>query len=72
MLQSKLTKSRILVSGACGSVGSAIVKRLIADGHQVCAFDNSEDGLFELEQSIQSHKDNLRLFLGDIRDKKPC
>ena len=69
MLQSKLTKSRILVSGACGSVGSAIVKRLIADGHLVCAFDNSEDGLFELEQSIQSHKDNLRLFLGDIRDK---
>lgn len=70
MLINKLQNSRILVTGACGSVGSAMVKQLIKDGHEVCALDNREDGLFELEQNVQAHKNNLRLFLGDVRDKQ--
>lgn len=63
-----LPKSRILVTGACGSVGSTLVKRLLDDGHTVCAFDNSEDGLFQLDQSEAHRNEQLRVFLGDIRD----
>ncbi len=60
--------SRILVTGACGSVGSALVRRLLVDGHTVCAFDQSEDGLFNLDQELQEGGGRLRMFLGNVRD----
>ena len=61
---------RILITGACGSVGSELTKFLLNNDNTICAFDNSEDGLFRLEQSVKnkSKKDNLRLFFGDVRD----
>jgi len=63
--------SRILVTGACGSIGSAIVERLLISGCIVCAFDQNEDGLFKLDQNFRSaHKGNLKLFVGSIRDEK--
>jgi FlaA1/EpsC-like NDP-sugar epimerase len=61
--------SRVLVTGACGSVGSALVRRLLDDGHTVCAFDQSEDGLFKLEQELKDGCSRLRLFLGTVRDE---
>lgn len=62
-------KSRILVTGACGSIGSKMVERLLVDGHIVCAFDQSEDGLFKLDQKFNPLYDgNLKLFIGSIRD----
>lgn len=66
----KVSKSRVLVTGACGSVGSALVRRLLRDGHTVCAFDQSEDGLFNLEQEMKDMaKGRLRPFLGNVRDE---
>ena len=44
---------RVLVTGACGSVGSELVKELLKRGYIVCAFDNSEDNLFQLDQNIK-------------------
>ncbi len=66
----KLPNSRILITGACGSVGSALVKRLLNEGHIVCAFDNNEDGLFKLDQEHTNRNEKLRIFLGDVRDIK--
>lgn len=64
-------KSRILVTGACGSIGAELVGTLLDDQHIVCAFDQSEDGLFKLDQKFNSaHGPNLKLFLGSIRDSK--
>ena len=74
-LKSKLNnmknkKSRILITGACGSVGSALVRKLLDNGHTVCAYDQSEDGLFKLDQDLHDvAKGNLRPFLGNIRDE---
>jgi UDP-N-acetylglucosamine 4,6-dehydratase/5-epimerase len=63
--------SRILVTGACGSIGSKIVERLLIDGHTVCAFDQSEDGLFKLDQKFNSKfGTNLKMFIGSVRDKE--
>jgi UDP-N-acetylglucosamine 4,6-dehydratase/5-epimerase len=62
-------KSRVLVTGACGSVGSALVRRLLDEGHTVCAFDQNEDGLFRLEQELEDGGGRLRLFLGNVRDE---
>lgn len=63
-------KSRILVTGACGSIGSGMVERLLGEGHVICAFDQSEDGLFNLDQKFRSiYGDNLKLFVGSVRDE---
>jgi UDP-N-acetylglucosamine 4,6-dehydratase/5-epimerase len=63
-------KKRVLVTGACGSIGSSLVLKLLLSGSIVCAFDNSEDGLFKLSKSISPDlSKRLRIFLGDIRDK---
>ena len=61
---------RILVTGACGSIGKALVFRLLNDGNKVCAFDNNEDGLFHLSKEINLCKSGskLKVFVGDIRD----
>lgn len=63
--------SRVLVTGACGSIGSMIVKKALDMGCVVCAFDNSEDGLFRLDQLHRPRfGDNLKLFIGCIRSEK--
>lgn len=63
------SRERVLVTGASGSVGSALVRRLLRDGHTVCAFDQNEDGLFRLSQELRAGDDRLKLFLGNVRDK---
>jgi len=61
----------ILVTGGAGSIGSEIVKKLLEYAPNVVrVFDNNETGLFELQQELQ--KENLRMFVGDIRDKERC
>ena len=63
-------KSRILVTGASGSIGSALVQKLLEGNHVVCAFDHSEDGLFRLDQKFRiKYGENLKLFIGTIRDE---
>lgn len=62
---------RILITGACGSVGTKLTEAILKESHVVCAFDNNEDGLFELKKQFQKkYPNNLKLFLGDIRDQK--
>jgi FlaA1/EpsC-like NDP-sugar epimerase len=61
---------RILVTGACGTVGHELVKQLIdqfAVTELIC-MDNNESGLFFLEQEFRNH-DNANFFVGDVRDR---
>jgi FlaA1/EpsC-like NDP-sugar epimerase len=64
--------NRILITGACGSIGSALTKKLLSEDKIVCALDNSEDGLFKLKRDIKNnhYSNNLKTFLGDVRDIK--
>ena len=59
----------ILVTGGAGSIGAAIVRKLI-DCHvkTIRVLDNNETGLYHLENSLRSNK--VRTFVGDIRDPK--
>jgi UDP-N-acetylglucosamine 4,6-dehydratase/5-epimerase len=62
--------TRVLVTGACGSIGSSLVDKLLSLGCTVCAFDHNEDGLFHLDQKYRnSFGDSLKLFLGNVRDE---
>jgi UDP-N-acetylglucosamine 4,6-dehydratase len=61
----------ILVTGAAGSIGTEIVRKLMEhEAKVVRAFDNNETGLFELQKKIG--KENLRILVGDIKDKERC
>jgi UDP-glucose 4-epimerase len=58
---------RILVTGAAGFIGSNLVDRLIADGHEVTGFDNFSTGQPEfLSDAIRSPR--FRLERGDVLD----
>ena len=62
---------RVLITGACGSIGAALAKQLLANGSKVCLFDNNEDGLFHLNKDLNSFpQNNIRIFYGDVRDKQ--
>lgn len=61
---------RVLITGACGSIGSSMVEKMLSLGCIVCAFDQNEDGLFHLDQKYKhNYGDNIKLFLGSVRDK---
>ena len=64
-----LKNKRIAVTGACGTIGSELIKQLTANysvGELLC-LDNNESELFFLEQRY-SHLSNCWFFLTDIRD----
>lgn len=65
-----LKNKRVLVTGACGTVGSELVRLLLEGNYspsEVIGLDNNESGLFSLEQRFLTEK-KAGFFLADIRD----
>ena len=62
---------RVLVTGACGTVGNELVRQLLKDYPvgELIVLDNNESELFFLEQRF-SQNNQARFFLGDVRDVK--
>jgi len=73
-LQKSLTRKRILITGAAGSIGSGIVKQLMGiDVEQLILCDNRETALYELQyqlQQIAGGTDNMVFCLSDVRNKE--
>jgi NAD dependent epimerase/dehydratase len=63
-------KSKILVTGADGFIGSHLVEALVRQGHSVRAFVlyNSFNSWGWLDQCADDVKSNFEVFSGDIRD----
>jgi len=59
-------KSRILVTGGSGFLGSALVLRLVSLGHKVAVLDNNFRGSIE---KIKDVLDKILFIEGDIRNK---
>lgn len=59
----------VLVTGGCGSIGSRLVKKILADNPSVVrVFDNNEEALFGLQKELGDDAP-VRYLLGDIRDQ---
>lgn len=62
----------ILVTGACGTVGSELVRQLLTEPEyapaEVVGIDNNESQLFFLDQQYLKD-DRARFFVADIRDR---
>ena len=69
-MKTSFSKKRILVTGACGTIGHELTRQLLS-GYQfdeLVALDNNESELFFLEQEFENNS-NAHFFLADIRDK---
>lgn len=67
-----LQKSIVFVSGAAGSIGSEIVRQLIAFGvKRVILFDKAESELYNLQQELirQNTATAFKVVLGDVTNK---
>ena len=69
-MKSFFVNKRILVTGACGTIGRELVRQLLEDYHvgELTALDNNESELFFLEQHFSKHQ-HAHFFLADIRDR---
>ncbi|NOX34507.1 MAG: polysaccharide biosynthesis protein [Deltaproteobacteria bacterium] len=64
-----LSQKRILITGACGTVGSELTKQLLEDHKplEIVGIDNNESELFFLEQKYLKYG-NTKFAIADIRD----
>ncbi len=69
---SYLNNKSILVTGACGTVGSELVRQLLHDARfrprNVIGIDNNESQLF-FEDQKYLHDDRARFYIADVRDR---
>jgi len=62
-----MKNKKYLVTGGTGFIGSALVKRLVKEGHRVRVIDNNVRGS---EERLRSVKGQIELVKSDIRDKE--
>lgn len=69
-MQLKLKEKRILVTGACGTVGRELIRQLLEQQkvEELIGLDNNESELFFLEQ-LFSNNTRASFFLADVRDR---
>ena len=65
-----LKNKRIVVTGACGTVGSELVRQFLEEREvaEVIGLDNNESELFFLEQRFNKHA-QAHFYLADVRDR---
>lgn len=67
-----LTKKSILITGGTGSLGKALVKRILAQWSgitRLVVFSRDEQKQFEMAQAYPEHQfPQMRFFIGDVRD----
>jgi nucleoside-diphosphate-sugar epimerase len=60
-----MTSRKILVTGGSGFIGSALVKRLVRDGHAVRVLDDNSRGA---PRRLTAVEKDIEFFGGDVRD----
>lgn len=66
-------KSRVvLVTGACGGIGKALVNKYASQGNTIAIADKSQDQAHFLADEIQKRGGKAAAFPGDLLDKNYC
>lgn len=61
--------SKILITGGTGTFGSAFLEKCLKEGaKEIRIFSRDEKKQYDMAQKYRKH-DNVRFFLGDVRDK---
>ncbi|WP_203258706.1 SDR family NAD(P)-dependent oxidoreductase [Hyunsoonleella ulvae] len=65
------SEETILITGAAGSIGSGIIKKILSSKFKkLVLLDNAETPLFLLKRSVSNNlSNNVEFILGDIRDE---
>lgn len=65
-----LNNKRILITGACGTVGSVLVRQILRDNDhcEIIGLDNNESKLFLMREHYADYR-NAQFYLADVRDK---
>jgi UDP-N-acetylglucosamine 4,6-dehydratase (inverting) len=60
----------VLITGGTGSLGKALVHRFLTTGvRKIIIYSRDEFKQFNMERQFRNHKDRLRFFIGDVRDR---
>lgn len=69
-MNARLAGSKILITGGTGTFGSAFLDKALAAGaEEVRIFSRDEKKQYDMAQRYRKN-DNVRFFLGDVRDKR--
>jgi UDP-N-acetylglucosamine/UDP-N-acetylgalactosamine 4-epimerase len=71
MTYSKITNTKVLVTGGAGFIGSNLCANLLENNNTVICLDNFSTGKKENIENFLSHK-NFTLITGDIRNLDDC
>lgn len=67
-LETFLEGKRVFVTGVCGTIGRALLERLMnSEAASIVGSDHNEGALFELAERIDDPR--VRLILGDVQDR---
>ena len=71
ILNSKISNTRVLVTGGAGFIGSNLCEDLLRYDNKVVCLDNFSTGRIENIREFLDHK-NFKLIVGDIRNQEDC
>ncbi|MCK4682495.1 polysaccharide biosynthesis protein, partial [Candidatus Bipolaricaulota bacterium] len=72
LIRQALSRKRVLVTGASGSIGSEICRQVLRFGaEELLALDIDETGLFNLNRELMRRfaERHVRVIVGDVRDR---
>ncbi len=65
-----LQGKNLIITGAAGGIGSAICRRIAADGASICATDMTQEGLDRMAKSVGIGSDRLVTIPADITKRE--